>query len=178
MNGSGMERIGFLAGIITGCCVAVLLFKMMKKDRSAKCKYDERQQIVRGRGFQYGFFGWMAFNGFCIVADIGLEVHFMDLSMTLFCGMVIGTAIYVSYSVWHDGYFSLNENPKRVLSILITATALNVACAVYRIHNGLLEHGVLTFLNGANLMIAIVMVFLLAVMFVKWAAERRNQDKG
>ena len=112
------------------------------------------------------------------MADTGLEVHFMDLSMTLFCGMVIGIAIYVSYSVWHDGYFSLNENPKRVLSILIIATVLNMACAVYRIHNGLLEHGVLTFLNGANLMIAIVAVFLLAVMFVKWVAERRNQDKG
>ena len=102
----------------------------------------------------------------------------MDLSMTLFCGMLIGVTIYVVYSVWYDGYFPLNKNPKRILSILITVTLMNAVCAVYRIRHGLLEHGVLTFLNGVNLLLTVAFTILLTVMFVKWTKERQNTDKG
>lgn len=171
------RTIGFLAGVLVGCCV-VLAALWKKRDGLFRCRYDERQQAVRGRAFKYGFIGWMIFTICCIVTDIGFELQFMDLSMTLFCGMMVAIAIYVAYSVWYDGYFSLNENPKRILSILVTATLLNAACAVYRIHNGLLEHGVLTFLNGSNLLLAVVSVFLLTVMFVKRTKERQNADKG
>lgn len=178
MNQDTVSRMWFLAGVLSGLFVLVVLLKMMKKDRSLKCKYDERQQLVRGRGFQYGFFGWMIFDGVCILTDIGLEVHVMDLSLTLFSGMLIGTVIYVSYSVWHDGYFSLNLSPRRFMSMLVVMTVMNIACAAFRIHSGLLEHGVITFFNGSNLLMSVVSVFLLGVISAKWFRDRSNQDKG
>lgn len=178
MGESEMMRLGFLTGIIIGCCFVIWFLKVTKRDGSLKCKYDERQQMVRGRGFKYGFFGWMIFNAVCIVTDIGWEERYMDQSMTLFCGMLIGIAIYASYSIWHDGYFSLNENPKRIMAILIVVTMLNIVCAAYQIENGLLENGVLTLLNGCNLSVAITSLFLLIVIFVKWNSDRRNLDKG
>ena len=171
------HAIGLLAGALAGCCV-VLAALGKKRDGSIKGKYDERQQVVRGRAFQYGFVGWMIFTAFCILSDIGLEIQFMDLSMTLFCGMLIGVTIYVVYSVWYDGYIPLKKNPKRILKILITVTLMNALCAVYRIRHGLLEHGVLTFLNGVNLLLTVAFTILLTVMFVKWTKERQNTDKG
>lgn len=178
MNQNIVIRMGFLAGVLSGLLVVVLLLKLMRKDGSLKCKYDERQQLVRGRGFQYGFFGWMIYDGVCILTDIGFEVHLMDLSMTLFSGMMVGTVIYVSYSVWHDGYFSLNLNPRRLMSMLGAMTVLNISCAAVRIHSGLLEQGVLTFFNGSNLLMAVASLLLLGVMFAKWFKDRSNPDKG
>lgn len=173
MHENGMGQLGFLAGVAVGCLVGILMLKLMKKDKAVKCKLDERQQIVRGLGFQYGFFGWMIFQGLCIAADLIWEIKLMDMSMMLFCGMMVGTVIYVSYSIWHDGYFSLNENPKRVKIFLIAAAIMNFACAVYRIRHGLLDHGVLTFLNGSNLLMAVVCMILLSVMLVKWMTDRK-----
>jgi len=176
MGNNEMIRMGFLVGIIVGCCAVILFFKLSNTDGSIKCKFDERQQAVRGRGFKYGFFGWMIFNACCIVTEIGLEEQYMDTSMTLFCGMLVGVAIYGSYSIWHDGYFSLNENPKRVMIILVAVTILNLACAVYRIHNGLLENGQLTFLNGCNLFVAVTALCLLAVLYAKRCSDRRHTE--
>lgn len=174
--GHGMARTAYLAGVAFGCCLVLLLLKAAKKGGSIKCKYDERQQLVRGRGFKYGFFGWMAFNGIYIFMDIGLEVQCMDTSMVLLSGMLVGVMVYASYCIWNDGYFSLNENPKRAMAILAAASLLNIACAAYRIQEGLLENGVLTFLNGSNLSVAALSVILLAVLFVKWGSDHRKPD--
>lgn len=176
MDGNEMIRIGFLTGIILGCCFLVLFLKVTKKDGSIKCKFDERQQLVRGRGFKYGFFGYIIFNAACIVTDISLEKWFMDMSMTLLCGMLVGVAIYGSYSIWNDGYFSLNENPKRIVPLLAVITMLNMLCAAYRIHNGLLENGKLTFLNGCNLFTGTTCLFLLLVLLVKRGCDHRKAE--
>lgn len=175
MKSDGM-RLGFLAGVVAGCILVVLFLWMTKKDGSIRCKYDERQQLVRGRGFQYGFFSWMIFNGIEILLDVGFEKQYMDTSMSLYFGMVVGVAVYVSYNIWHDGYFSLNENPKRAISLLVAMTVLNGACGAFRVHEGLLENGVLTLLNGANLLLAVAMLLILSVLFVKWHSDQKRTE--
>ncbi|MDE7313903.1 MAG: hypothetical protein K2N87_20150 [Eubacterium sp.] len=175
MGNYGM-RIGFLTGMLVGCFLVLLFLKMTRKDGSLKCKYDERQQLVRGRGFQYGFFSWMVFNGIYITIDLGLGKKYMDTSMVLYCGMVVGGVVYIIYSIWHDGYFSLNENPKRLLFLFITITLLNGACAFERIHEGLLDHGVLTLINGANRFLAAAAVLVLIVLFVKWYSDSKKTE--
>lgn len=167
-----MMRMGFLTGILVGGIGILLFWKLTKKDGSRKCIFDERQQIVRGQAFKYGFFGWMIFDGLCILADTGLQIQYMDKSMELFSGMLVGLIIYGSYSIWHDGYISLNENPKRIMAILTAAALLNMACAAWRIQEGLLENEILTFLNGANLFVCMTAVLFLILMLVK-----RNRDR-
>ena len=47
--------LGILCGLLIGGIVVVIILKLTKEDGSVKCKYDERQQLVRGIGFKYGF---------------------------------------------------------------------------------------------------------------------------
>lgn len=175
MRSEGM-RLGFLIGVLVGCFLWVFILKMTRKGRNLKCKYDERQQLVRGCGFKYGFFSWMIFNGACITTDLGFEKQYMDTPMVLYCGMVVGVAVYVMYSIWNDGYFSINENPKRVIALLIAITVLNGACAASRIQEGLLENGVLTLINGANLFLAVASLLILIVLFVKQYSDKKKPE--
>ena len=176
MGNNEMMWMGFLTGIVTGCCLLILFIRRSKRNGSGKCTFDERQQIVRGQGFKYGFFAWMIYDGICIVTDIGLEEQFMDLSLTLLSGMLIGLVVYASYSIWNDGYISLYQSQKRIMLILAAAGILNLACAAYRFHDGLLENGKLTFLNGSNLFVAVTALFLLAVMTAKRCTDRRDME--
>lgn len=176
MGNDEMMRMGFLTGIIVGCVLLLLFIRLSKRSGSGKCSFDERQQIVRGRGFKYGFFAWLIFDAVCIVTDIGLEERFMDLSLTLLSGMLIGLAVYASYCIWNDGYISLNQSPKRIMIILAAGGILNLVCAAYRFQQGMLENGKLTFLNGSNLFVAVTALFLLAVFIAKRCADRRDTE--
>ncbi len=173
-----MYRIGFLAGILSGGILAILLVRLIRTDRTLKCKYDERQQLIQGRAFKYGFFSWMFFDGFCILADIGLEVRWLDRSTVLFLGMLVGMTVYVSYSIWHDGYFSMNQNPRKVLALLVLAAVLNMLCAARNIyaHQGVLENGVVSFHYSCNLLMAAFSVFLLSVMAVKSILDHKKPE--
>lgn len=173
-----MHRMGFLAGILSGGILAILLVRLTRTDRTFKCKYDERQQLVQGRAFKYGFFGWMLFDAFCILADLGLEVRWMDRASLLFSGMLVGITVYASYSIWYDGYFSLNQKPAQVLSILVSIAVLNAVCAVRQIyvHQGLLENGVVSFYYSCNLFMAAVSVFLLTVVAVKYRFDCKKAE--
>ena len=175
-----MQRMGFVVGILVGVIVTGLLLRLLRTNRPFKCKYDERQQLVQGRAFKYGFFSWMIFDGFCILADIGLEVTWMDRPMVLFCGMLVGITVYASYSIWHDGYFSLNDKPRQVLSMLVAITILNIICAIRQIHvhRSLLENGVLSFFYSCNLFMSAVSVFLLSVVAVKYFLDYKKRSRG
>lgn len=176
MSNDGMMRMGFLTGIIAGCVLLLLFIRLSKRNGAGKCNFDERQQIVRGRGFKYGFFAWLIFDAICIVTDIGLEERFMDMSLTLLCGMLVGLAVYASYCIWNDGYVSFNQSPKRIMAILAAGGVLNLVCAVYRFQQGMLENGKLTFLNGSNLLVAVTALFLLAVFIAKQCTDRRDTE--
>lgn len=173
MEGNMMHMLGFLCGLIVACIATVIV----KKGFLGKCKYDERQQIVRGKGFRSGFFGWMMFNGIYIVADIGFEIEVMDTSLAMFSGMLIGAVICVSYCIWNEGYFSLNDNPKRVIIVLAAIALLNGICSIYAIHKGvLLQNGTLTFLYGSNLFCALASVLILMIVFLKWGVGQRKEE--
>ena len=47
---------GMLTGIAVGALVSIIILKLTKKDGKLKCRYDERQNTARGKGFKYGFY--------------------------------------------------------------------------------------------------------------------------
>ncbi len=54
--------VGVVIGLIVGIICVVLLLAVTKTDENVKYKYDERQELVRGRGFKYGFFILLIYN--------------------------------------------------------------------------------------------------------------------
>lgn len=114
---------GALVGIIAGVVLAAVLLKLTKKDGSMRCRYDERQEVVRGRGFKYGFFTMLIYFAAETLFGSFLEL-FADRSVISFIGLCLGVAVYAVYGIWKDAYISLNENPKRVIIVFFVIAAM------------------------------------------------------
>ena len=47
---------GILLGISVGLLAGLLLVALLFKKKILDCHFDERQELARGKAFQYGFF--------------------------------------------------------------------------------------------------------------------------
>lgn len=160
-------KIIFVISVAIGLLLVAIILAVTKNGDKAKCKFDERQELVRGRGFKYGFFTMMISSGILIALN-ALEVTLFDNSkVAMLLSIVLGVSVFASYCIWNDGYFALNENRGKLLVILGFCGLLNTAVSISNIiHGNILENGALTFSSG-NLFIAIIFVAIFIVMLLK-----------
>lgn len=172
-------RLGFILGglltVVIGGVLLALILKYTKTDHSVKCKYDERQQLVRGIGFKYGFFTIVLFNAAAAFFIAVEKKQHIDHTALLLAGIILGVYIYAVYCIWNEGYFSLNENPKRVVVVFALIAILNF-CVGYRsyLHGLLIENGMLT-VECLNIFCGITILMLLPVMAVKHICKGKEE---
>lgn len=169
-----MERaLGFGCGILVGLLLVYFLLKWTKKDGTRKCKYDERQELIRGRGFKYGFFTMIICNFLYASVDVIMDRRMIDSYAGMFICILVGMLVHISYCIWNGGYFALNENPKKVLIAFIAIALLNFGIfAMNLAHGEVMQNGMLTF-RVANLFCGIMFLAIFAILLAK-----KMHDKG
>lgn len=170
------EMLWILAGIFVGIIIAFMMFKITNKDGSVKCRYDERQELVRGRGYKYAFFTLILYNVLFAIIDSVSEKRFMDSSIEMFIGVCISIMVYVSYCIWNEGYFSLNQRPKRILALFIIIGAYNIILSIGKLREGMyIKDGKLTF-SASNFICGILMLVLAVVASVKMISNKKEEE--
>ena len=173
-------RNGIVAGVICGALVGLILvaviLKWMRGDGSKKCKFDERQELVRGTSFKYGFFALIIYNGAYILATMALEKLPFDTATGMFFGICFGVMVFAAYGIWHDGYLALNEKPVRVLIAFALIGIINLALGIRSFVAGdAFVDGQLTF-RSINLFCGLLFVFIGVVYLLKWIKDVREGD--
>lgn len=173
-------NIEYAAGVVLGCLVGIVLvavvLKLTKTDHSSKCKYDERQQSVRGKGFKYGFFAMIIVNMLIIILKVGRVPVPVQMEVQTFLSILVGVLVYAVYSIWHDGYFALNENKKRVLVAFGVIGLANIGIGIANIMSGeMLQNGQLNY-QSINLLCGIMFVLLFLVIALKDANQSREVE--
>lgn len=178
------QSIEFILGFITGLAIVfvvsfvliIVILKTSKKDGSIKCKYDERQDLVRGRGFKYAFFTLLIYNFVVPMFEI-CDVELPADSTALFMiGAIIGLLVYVIYAIWNEAYFSLNENPKAVMIAFAFIGVSNLMLGVMRMVDGtFLTDGKLTF-RSINFLLGIVFVIIFITLAAKQICNKREEE--
>lgn len=168
--------LGIFFGVAVGLILVVLLLRWTKKDGASKCKFDERQELVRGRGFKYAFFTLMICTAVYAFAD-SLAENRMIGSLTGVCiCIVISCVVYACYCIWNEGYFALNENPKRVMVAFVLISLMNFAVFARSAMKGnLMENGVLSE-SFVNLFCGIMFLVIFAVLLLKYLKNRREAE--
>ncbi len=165
------KGIGMLLGVGTGALfgllVAVLILKYTKTNGRIKCEYDERQAVLRGNGYRYGFFAMLICNvvyGFLEICLVGLP---LTAGVAMILSVLIGLGVQIIYCIWHDCYFSLNERRPRVLIALAVIGGINLALGIYNLLDGsAMENGVLNF-RCINLLCGLLFVAVFAALLMK-----------
>lgn len=163
-----------ILGLLFGIVLCIVLLIITTKNGTLKRDYDERQQMVRGKGARYGFFTVMGCNGLFILWDIGVKDIAMELSVAMIISVLVGIIVYVSYCIWNEGYFSMNEKPKSLVWVFIVLAFVNLGIFFQACKAGeAIKNGVLTF-RTMNLFCAIMMVIVLIVLLCKMISKKKE----
>ncbi len=174
-----MEKLGIFkasgitAGIIVGLIICIFLFKYMNRDKKIMTKYDERQEMARGKAYKYGFWASMIATAFVMVFDVAgitLATSFTKYFFILFVGIVV----QVTYSIWNDAYYGINTNKKRLIVICIVAGIINLLSVVANIMGGqFIVDGIISD-AGANALCCILMLYAGILLIIKDMKDRNS----
>lgn len=172
-------KLGVAAGILAGLVVAALLIRWVRvRGHKKRCEFDERQELIRGRGFKYGFYTLLIYMFFYGFLESALEHPFIDPMVGAYIGCMVGIVVWAGYGIWNDAYLALNENVKRVYIIFIGVFVMNLAVGIMQIVEGnLIEDGMLS-VGGLNLSCCLMMLALLLILGAKRIHDRRMEDEA
>lgn len=168
---------GGLVGILIGLVLVAILIRYVRTDKKIKAKYDERQELIRGRGFKYAFYTSLVYFGLLTITMLGLtEIVPIPSGVLTFFGVCLSVLVYAGYCIWHEAYFALNENPKRVMIAFSVIGVCNVIIGLSNLHK-------VTSLQSAdatpgliNLTCAVLFVGIFLILLVKHIANRRCKE--
>ena len=177
-DASGMGigfKVAFVIGLAVGLLVVAICVAATKKGDDIKNQFDERQELVRGKGFKYGFFTMMISNAALLVLKI-LEIPlFSNMEVALTASIVIGVSVFASYCIWNDGYFALNENRKSLLVLFGFIGLLNLVIGIGNIFAGVvIENGAFTF-RSTNLFCSMMFIVVFIMLLLKQIKDGKEE---
>ena len=160
--------IGCLVG---GCLMVILLALMTKGKRMESPKYDERQELERGRGYRHAFFVMLLYMFALLFVYNFFARSILDLTILLGFGLILGIAVYAIYCIWHEAYFALNQKATTVMILFGCMGLFNLAIFVFRF----LDSGVPFGYHVLNLFCALLFLALFLAIFLK---KRQNAHRA
>lgn len=169
--------LGVIVGIFVGVILIVLFMKWMRKDGSVRCRWDERQLLIRGNGFKYSFFTVIAL--LFLYSMIGSEIEGFPMdyqAMGIFI-IFLGAMVDIVYCIWNGAYFALNENKKRVLILFAVLGIINLLAGIRHLVNGeAFTDGVLN-IQSANLFCGMLFVVIFVAMLLRMLIPEKDYDE-
>lgn len=151
---------GFIVGVIVGLIIiAIIIRKLNHKNSNGKYRteYDERQQVIRGRGYAVGFYAMAVYLFILMMVDmLGASIP-ATMQILAFAGIIVGIVADCCYCVWKGAYWGMNNNKKAYAIFFVVAGIINfgafyMACREGRVfENGMLSTTVINLLCGIML---------------------------
>ena len=164
--------------IMTIICLALIaffcwaIFKRANNDHKAKTQYDERQNVIRGRGYMFGFWTVLVFLGILFIMEtFGITLPVAPFSLG-FIGAILGATVMSVYTVWNGAYWGLNNDRKRYAIIFLVTAALNAIPVAAAVRSG--------DLSGAPIMnvICLIMLGFLGVeLLIKHVMDKGGEEE-
>lgn len=177
-NMSTSYAAGLAFGIVTALIIFGLIWKFNKK--SMKGTFDERQELVRGRGYKYACFTFLGL----LVIDLLIESleAFETLPITrtlaIFIMILAGVMVYALYCVKNDSYFGVGTDSRTYRAVMWIVIVCNAVSGFTGLKDGAMEDGKLAFGPCASLLFCLAFVILMISISVKQrkAAEEAEED--
>ncbi|MBQ6509226.1 MAG: hypothetical protein IJI07_07120 [Flexilinea sp.] len=170
------KSIGIASGIVFGLIICFIVFKFANKDHKAKTAYDERQQVIRGRGYRVAFYTAMILEVIFLVLDYG------NISLPVDPYLVHASVIFISctvlgcHAIWNGAYWGLNNDRRRYYIVLAATVVLNAFPVIMTAtHGELMENGKLSpvFIN----LLSLLMLAVLGIVMLIRDRLDRNEEK-
>lgn len=163
--------VGLAAGIVAGLIFVAFLFRKKVLD----CHFDERQELARGKAFQYGFFTLLISTYVYGTSDVVFGRWCDALAGVTIC-LAISLCVFAVTCILKDAYLSLREKPRVVMTMFALLTLINLGFGVmYGVSGDLVEDGVLTF-RAVNPIIGLATLVILIVYIINHLLRSREEE--
>ena len=165
------KSVGFAIGLCVGLVLVVIIFKLANTDRKAATHYDERQALVRGKGYRVGFFAMLI----CEVVMMALELGEVPIPapryLFHFGAIAVGAVALGSYCIWNDCYWGVNNDCRKYIAVFAAVVVLNAVPVVFGIMGGKpwMDYGV-------NLICFVMLLILVIELIVKAVIDRGEEE--
>ncbi len=155
-------QIGVIAGLMLGLSAGLGLVAFLFHKKVLDMHFDERQELARGKAYQYGFLTLLVCLFIYGVSDLALGRWCDALAGVTVCAAA-GLGVFAVACILKDAYLSLREKPRQVMAMFALIAIANLSLgAAYYASGSLVEDGVLTF-RAVNPILGIEILVILAV---------------
>lgn len=168
-------HMGVLFGILVGVVAAAGLLAFLFKKKVLDMHFDERQELARGKAFQYGFFTLMIAVYVYGTSDV-IFGRWCDVLTGVTICIAAGICVFAITCILKDAYLSLREKPRTIMTMFALMTLVNLGFgAMYAYSGDLVEDGVLTF-RAVNPIIGFATLVILIVYIVNHLLRSREGE--
>lgn len=167
-----LEKIVIGIALLIIGIVALVIIKN-KSDN----QYDEREILVQGKGYKYGFATMVIYF---IIAGVVIEENFlpvMETSVVCVVGVFAGCLVYAGYALWNDAYFPLNRKKGTVFTLFGLIGGANLLLGIMNIlNNSMFTDGKLNY-HCVNLLCAAVMAIMIVEAAIKLLIDKKTEEE-
>ena len=166
---------GLLLGISVGVIAALGLLAFLFKKKVLDMHFDERQELARGKAFQYGFFTLLGASYVYGVSDMLLG-RWCDVPAGVTLCAALALCVFAITCILKDAYLSLREKPRTIMTMFALISAVNLGLGgMYACSGDLMENGVLTF-RAVNPILGFAILVILIVYIVNHLLRSREEE--
>lgn len=172
------KSFGIGIGIMVGIIISIFVIKAINKDGKFKTKYDEMQQIARGKAYKYGFWSILAYEALmCVLTSDDFFVLPFNNFTLHFTAVMVGVLVQVTYCIWNNAYIGLNTTPGRFAAFCIGIAIFNFVIAFAAIANGNM------FAEGKlqepfmNLIVGVLFIIIGVELFIKRVVDGTAKEE-
>lgn len=169
------EVLGAFVGVFIGLILVGVILKFIRKDNSLKAKYDERQELARGKGYKYGFFTLMIAVA-CLMILEPVLIKYVESEVLYFGAICIAVFVFGGYCIWNEAYLALNEQTKRTMVCFTILGGINFIGGLVPLFKGhMIEDGKIS-VYVMNLMCGFMMLGFALVLAVKKFKDKKEEE--
>lgn len=165
-----------MMGVVIGVVLCVILYAIAQKDNSLKQNYDERQELLRGRGAKYGLYTMMFMNlALFLLETTGVRLP-MSTGLALFFSVLIGGSVWAVYCIWKDAYFALNQKAGVFIGVFLVVGIINLIIGIDAFLDGVAFQNNQLTLRSMNLFCAIMIIVICGALILKKVCKDREEE--
>ena len=165
---------GVALGILLGVLAGIALVALLVKKKVLDMHFDERQELARGKAFQYGFFTLLAAAYAYGISDVVLG-RWCDVLTGVSICIALSVCVFAVACILKDAYLRLQERPRAVMTLFALLSAVNLGLGgLYAASGDLMQDGVLTF-RAVNPIFGAATLVILVVYIVNYLLRDREE---
>ncbi len=167
--------LGFLLGVFVAVAAALLIYWLIKRKTGKDVwKYDERQELARGKAFKAAYFVLLGYLLVYGLFSLATGIEWCDTFTGVIIGACISAAVFAIVCIFNDAYISFRQNPKFITLLFGLLGLFNLLIGIFRgINEGFVKDGMLNN-QITNIVVGSMLLILLVIYLIKLALDKRK----